>query len=199
MKLAEVEEQTLIKQGLKEDIRNQLTPVKNIPSLFQAWKDEEDLAKKATLLVLLETEVGKLQPIVDHICTSLDYYDVIETKPETHERLLHKTFLSNVKILKDYLEGELKKSNNGEAILHYHMNNLVTDKDMLKVVMTNFVEAGWYVYFSIKGGMLSDQQILFRKRELKNTFINRKRNSPGEYSWIEEFCLFEPGKENNIC
>lgn len=80
MTLTKDEENTLKGQGLKEDIRNQLSNAKNIPSVFKAWEDEKDLEKKEKIFKLLKEQIKRLEPNVDHICDSLDYYEAIEKK-----------------------------------------------------------------------------------------------------------------------
>lgn len=80
MALTKDEETTLKGQGLKEDIRNQLSNAKNIPSVFKAWEDEKDPEKREKIFTLLKKQIERLEANVDHICDSLDYYEAIEIK-----------------------------------------------------------------------------------------------------------------------
>lgn len=79
MALSKEEKETLKSQGLKEDIRNELSPAKNIPSLFERWKNEKDPEIKEGAFKLLEKFIGQLRGNVDHICDSLDYYEAKKT------------------------------------------------------------------------------------------------------------------------
>lgn len=78
MTLSEKEKETLKSQGLKEDIRNQLSNAKNIPFLFKNWKKASDPETKKKLFILLEKSINKLENNVNHICDSLDYYELKE-------------------------------------------------------------------------------------------------------------------------
>jgi hypothetical protein len=75
MELNQEEEETLKKQGLKEDIRNQLVTAKNIAPLFKKWKNEKNPTQKEKIFKLLETQIEQLPGNVDHICESLEFFE----------------------------------------------------------------------------------------------------------------------------
>lgn len=78
------EEVTLKSQGLKEDVRNQLSNAKNIACIIKNWEEEADPDTKVRLFSILKKYAGQLSKNVDHICLSLDYYVCIEKPKETY-------------------------------------------------------------------------------------------------------------------
>ena len=74
------EETTLKHQGLKEDIRNQLSNAKNIACIIKKWEEEKDSEIKIKLFSILKKYAEQLSKNVDHICLSLDYFDCVEIK-----------------------------------------------------------------------------------------------------------------------
>lgn len=73
----------LERQGLSEDIRNQLSPVKMIHYLFVAWKDESDSIKKGQLFDLLNKTITQSQGCVEHICDALDHMQKKQKTPKS--------------------------------------------------------------------------------------------------------------------
>jgi hypothetical protein len=78
MALSKQDKETLKHQGLKEDIRNQLSNPKNIPYLFDAWKKEKNTERKKGLFIILNKSIKQLKKNVNHICDSLDLYEFKE-------------------------------------------------------------------------------------------------------------------------
>ncbi len=78
--LTESEIETLKRQGLQADIRNQLGPAKNLTAAFQAWKNEENLGQKNILLQFIENDMKQLEKSVEHICDSFQYFEITVKK-----------------------------------------------------------------------------------------------------------------------
>ena len=138
MGLTKDEEIALRKQGLKADIRNNLGVAKNIIPLFQAWKNDTDLTRKAEVFQLLEREMNRLGKSVEHIDASLDFYDVIEenfVNPKDHAK---ETYFLNFKFLKNELETKLRNSEQRTVLYCYDLKEIY-DKQQYSVKVVKYV------------------------------------------------------------
>lgn len=82
MPLNTEEIELLKRQGLKADIRNNLSNANTIPALFDGYETEQDPVKKQELFLILKSAISQLPANIKHICDSLDYYNLVEKTPQ---------------------------------------------------------------------------------------------------------------------
>lgn len=197
MGLTKDEEITLRKQGLKADIRNNLGVAKNIIPLFQAWKNDTDLTRKAEIFQLLEREMNQLGKSIEHIDASLDFYDVIEenfVNPEDHAK---ETYFLNFKFLKNELEKKLRNSEQRTVLYRNYLTDIYEKKQysvkVVKDVLIGFAKAGWNVYCSSDGFGIHKKIIICKEKLDDNKNPDWAKQKPSDS--VDRFYLVDPNKE----